>query len=46
MEDMKHVLRHLPVNVSEKEVDDMIKEVDKDGNGEIDLDSFRRMIGL
>ena len=46
VEDMRFVMKNLPVTVTDDEVDAMISEVDKDGNGEIDLDEFKLMMGL
>ena len=46
VEDMKYVLKNLPVSVTDEEVEAMIREVDKDGDGEIDLEEFKKMIGL
>ena len=42
---MKFVLKNLPVAVTDEEVEEMIQQVD-DGDGEIDLEEFRTMIGL
>jgi len=44
--EIKFILKNLPVKVSEEDIDTMIKEVDKDGNGEIDLKEFKSMIGF
>ena len=46
VEDMKYVMKNLPVSVTDEEVEAMIKEVDGDGDGEIDLEEFKKMIGL
>ena len=43
--DLKFVLKNLPVAVTDEEVEEMIQQVD-DGDGEIDLEEFRTMIGL
>ena len=44
--EIKFILKNLPVKVSEEDIDTMIKEVDKDGNGEIDLKEFKTIIGF
>ena len=44
--DMKYVMKNLPVAVTDEEVEAMIREVDGDGDGEIDLKEFKKMIGL
>ena len=46
VDEMKFIMKNLPVKVSEEDVEAMIKEVDEDGNGEIDLDEFKSMIGF
>ena len=46
VDEIKFILKNLPVKVSEEDIDTMIKEVDKDGNGEIDLKEFKSMIGF
>ena len=42
---MKFMLKNLPVAVTDEEVEEMIQQVD-DGDGVIDLEEFRTMIGL
>ena len=43
---MKFIMKNLPVKVPEEDVEAMIKEVDEDGNGEIDFEEFKAMIGF
>ena len=42
---MKFVLTHLPGKVTYKEIDEMIKTVDENGDGKINYQEFRVMIG-
>ena len=44
--EMKFVLKNLPVKVAEEEVEAIIRAVDEDGDGEINIEEFRRMIGM
>ena len=44
--EMKFIMKNLPVKVPEEDVEAMIKEVDEDGNGEIDFEEFKAMIGF
>ena len=46
VEEMKFVLKNLPVKVTEDEVEAIIRAVDEDGDGGINIEEFRRMIGL
>ena len=39
-------MKNLPVKVSEEDIDAMIRAVDTDGNGEVDIDEFKMMIGF
>ena len=39
-------MRNLPVKVTEEEVEAMVREVDRDGDGELGLDEFRIMMGI
>ena len=45
VEEMKFVLKNLPVKVTEDEVEEIIRAVDEDENGEINIEEFRMMIG-
>ena len=40
-EEMKFVLQHLPGKVTYKEINEMIKTVDKNGDGKINFSEFR-----
>ena len=42
---MKHVLKNLPVHVSDEDVESMIKAADADLSGNISLVNFCFMIG-
>lgn len=44
-EELKFVLTHLPGKVTYKEIDEMIKTVDQNGDGKINYQEFRVMIG-
>merc|ERR1712066_373784 len=44
-EEFKFVLTHLPGKVTYKEIDEMIKTVDKNGDGKINYSEFRVMMG-
>ena len=44
-EELKFVLTHLPGKVTYKEIDEMIKTVDENGDGKINYQEFRVMIG-
>lgn len=44
-EELKFVLTHLPGKVTYKEIDEMIKTVDKNGDGKINYSEFRVMMG-
>lgn len=46
VEEMKFVLKNLPVKVTEDEVEAIIRAVDEDGDGGINIEEFGRMIGL
>ena len=39
-------MKNLPVKVSEEEIDAMIEAVDEDGNGTVDIEEFKMMIGF
>ncbi|CAD5211099.1 unnamed protein product [Bursaphelenchus xylophilus] len=41
-EELKEAIMSLGQNISDQEIEDLIKEVDEDGNGEIDFDEFCR----
>jgi len=41
--EFKYVIQHLGANITDEEVEDMIKIADADGNGEIDFDEFVMM---
>ena len=45
IEEIKFVLKNLPVTVSDGDIEDIINAVDPDGKGEIDLALFKTMIG-
>lgn len=40
MEELKEAMKRLGINMNEKELENLIKEVDEDGNGEIDFSEF------
>ncbi|XP_040579646.1 neo-calmodulin [Lepeophtheirus salmonis] len=44
-EELKFVLTHLPGKVTYKEIDEMIRTVDQNGDGKINYQEFRVMIG-
>ena len=44
MQELGTVMQKLGQRTTEKELDDMMKEVDLDGNGSIELDEFLRMM--
>ena len=44
-DELKFVLTHLPGKVTYKEIDEMIKTVDEKGDGKINYQEFRVMIG-
>ena len=44
-DELKFVLTHLPGKVTYKEIDEMIKTVDENGDGKINYQEFRVMIG-
>ena len=44
-EELKFVLTHLPGKVTYKEIDEMIRTVDKNGDGKISYSEFRVMMG-
>ena len=44
MQELGTVMKKLGQRTTEKELDDMMKEVDLDGNGSIELDEFLRMM--
>ena len=44
-DELKFVLTHLPGKVTYKEIDEMIKTVDKNGDGKINYSEFRVMMG-
>ena len=44
-EELKFVLTHLPGKVTYKEIDEMIRTVDKNGDGKINYSEFRVMMG-
>lgn len=46
VEEIKFVMKNLPVKVSEEEIDAMIEAVDEDGNGTVDIEEFKMMIGF
>ena len=46
VEEMKFVLKNLPVKVTEDEVEAIIRALDEDGDGGIKIEEFRRMVGL
>ena len=39
-DELRHIMRNLGEPLEEKEIDDIIREVDSDGNGEIDFEEF------
>ncbi|KAK3599650.1 hypothetical protein CHS0354_029111 [Potamilus streckersoni] len=45
VKELGSVMRSLGQNPSDKELEEMIKEVDVDGNGTIDFDEFLHMMG-
>ena len=44
-DELKFVMNHLPGKVTYKEIDEMIKTVDENGDGKINYQEFRVMIG-
>ena len=40
------VLKQLGQNISQAEIEEMIKEVDEDGSGEIEFDEFLQLMGM
>merc|ERR1712012_1391531 len=44
-DELKFVLTHLPGKVTYKEIDEMIRTVDKNGDGKINYSEFRVMMG-
>merc|ERR1719323_1661037 len=44
-EEMKFVLMHLPGKITYKEIDEMIRTVDKNEDGKISYSEFRVMLG-
>lgn len=46
VEEIRFVMKNLPVKVPEEDIDAMIRAVDADGSGEVDIDEFRTMVGL
>ena len=45
IEEIKFVLKNLPVTVSDRDIEDIINAVDPDGKGEIGMELFKTMIG-
>jgi calmodulin len=45
VDELKFILSNLPVKVSTQEIEEMIKAADIDGDGKIDFQEFRKMIG-
>ncbi|KAI8582858.1 hypothetical protein K450DRAFT_225157 [Umbelopsis ramanniana AG] len=43
-EELKNVMNSLNEHLTEDEIDEMIREADKDGDGKIDLEEFRAMM--
>ena len=43
-EELRHVMTNLGEKLTEKEVDEMLKEADVNGDGEIDFDEFLKMM--
>ena len=41
---MKFVLKHLPGNLTYKEIEEMIKTVDRNGDGKISFSEFREVL--
>ena len=39
-EDLKKVLRELGMNINDEGIEDMIKEADKNGDGNVDVEGF------
>ena len=46
VDEIRFVMKNLPVKVAEEDIDAMIRAVDEDGNGEVDIDEFKTMIGF
>ena len=46
VEEIRFVMKNLPVKVAKEDIDAMIRAVDEDGNGEVDIDEFKTMIGF
>ena len=38
VEEIRFVMKNLPVKVPEEDIDAMIRAVDEDGNGDVDID--------
>lgn len=45
-EDFRFVMKHLPVTVTDEEVEAMLREADKNGDGQLDLEEFKIMMGI
>jgi calmodulin len=45
VDELKFILSNLPVKVPTQEIEEMIKAADIDGDGKIDFQEFRKMIG-
>lgn len=43
-EELRHVLINIGEGFTEKEIDEMIQEADKDGDGQIDYKEFSKMM--
>jgi Ca2+-binding EF-hand superfamily protein len=45
VEELKFIMSNLPVKVSSQEIDEMVSAADLDGDGKINFQEFRKMIG-
>ena len=43
-EELRHVMANLGENLKDDEIDEMIKEADKNGDGKVDYDEFVTMM--
>lgn len=43
-EELRQVMQQLDPDMSDKDIDDMMKEADVDNNGKIDFEEFKRMM--
>ena len=45
VEELKFIMSNLPVKVSSQEIEEMVSAADLDGDGKINFQEFRKMIG-